>query len=114
MNAVANVAPREVAQLCNLVRAGQLEAARTLHYTLFELMKMIFWDTNPIPLKYLMMRLGLLERNEHRLPYGARRPRAGAPYRHPGRHAGPAAAMKRTRRPPSSTHRRRVAPARAT
>ena len=29
---------------------------------------MIFWDTNPIPLKYLMKRLGLLERNEHRLP----------------------------------------------
>ncbi|HTK02412.1 MAG TPA: 4-hydroxy-tetrahydrodipicolinate synthase [Bordetella sp.] len=68
MNAVANVAPREVAELCNLVRAGQLEAARTLHYKLFELMKMIFWDTNPIPLKYLMKRLGLLERNEHRLP----------------------------------------------
>ncbi|CAM3713331.1 4-hydroxy-tetrahydrodipicolinate synthase [Bordetella sputigena] len=68
MNAVANVAPREVAELCNLVRAGQLEAARALHYKLFELMKMVFWDTNPIPLKYLMKRLGLLERNEHRLP----------------------------------------------
>ncbi|WP_427183871.1 4-hydroxy-tetrahydrodipicolinate synthase [Bordetella bronchialis] len=68
MNAVANVAPREVAELCNLVRAGQLEAARALHYRLFELMKMIFWDTNPIPLKYLMKRLGLLDRNEHRLP----------------------------------------------
>lgn len=68
MNAVANVAPREVAELCNLVRAGQLDAARALHYKLYALMKMIFWDTNPIPLKYLMKRLGLLERNEHRLP----------------------------------------------
>jgi 4-hydroxy-tetrahydrodipicolinate synthase len=68
MNAVANVVPRDVAQLCNLVRAGQLEAARALHFKLFELMKMVFWDTNPIPLKYLMKRLGLLERNEHRLP----------------------------------------------
>jgi 4-hydroxy-tetrahydrodipicolinate synthase len=68
MNAVANVAPRDVAELCNLVRAGRLEAARALHFKLFELMRMIFWDTNPIPLKYLMKRLGLLERNEHRLP----------------------------------------------
>jgi 4-hydroxy-tetrahydrodipicolinate synthase len=68
MNAVANVVPRDVAELCNLVRAGQLEAARALHFKLFELMKMVFWDTNPIPLKYLMKRLGLLERNEHRLP----------------------------------------------
>lgn len=68
MNAVANVAPAEVAQLCNLVRDGRLEAARALHFKLFELMKMIFWDTNPIPLKYLMKRMGLLESNEHRLP----------------------------------------------
>jgi 4-hydroxy-tetrahydrodipicolinate synthase len=68
MNAVANVVPSDVAQLCNLVRAGQMEAARALHFKLFELMKMVFWDTNPIPLKYLMKRLGLLERNEHRLP----------------------------------------------
>lgn len=68
MNAVANVAPAEVARLCNLVRDGKLEEARALHFKLFDLMKMIFWDTNPIPLKYLMMRLGLIERNEHRLP----------------------------------------------
>lgn len=68
MNAVANVAPAEVARLCNLVRDGKLEEARALHFKLFDLMKMIFWDTNPIPLKYLMKRLGLIEQNEHRLP----------------------------------------------
>lgn len=68
MNAVANVAPADVAQLCNLVRAGKLEQARALHFKLFDLMKMIFWDTNPIPLKYMMKRLGLLDQNEHRLP----------------------------------------------
>ena len=28
----------------------------------------IFFDTNPIPLKYMMKRLGIVERNEHRLP----------------------------------------------
>jgi 4-hydroxy-tetrahydrodipicolinate synthase len=68
MNAVANVAPRQVADLCNRVRAGDLAGARKLHYELYELMCAVFWDTNPIPMKYMMKRMGLLEANEHRLP----------------------------------------------
>jgi 4-hydroxy-tetrahydrodipicolinate synthase len=28
----------------------------------------VFFDTNPIPIKYMMKRLGLLDVNEHRLP----------------------------------------------
>jgi 4-hydroxy-tetrahydrodipicolinate synthase len=39
-----------------------------LHYELLELSQALFLDTNPIPLKYMMKRLGLLEANEHRLP----------------------------------------------
>jgi 4-hydroxy-tetrahydrodipicolinate synthase len=31
------------------------------------LRRAIFYDTNPIPMKYMMKRLGILERNEHRL-----------------------------------------------
>ncbi|MFI4925143.1 MAG: 4-hydroxy-tetrahydrodipicolinate synthase, partial [Vicinamibacteria bacterium] len=48
MNAVANVAPRQVADLCNAVRAGDLARARKLHFDLYELMCAVFWDTNPI------------------------------------------------------------------
>jgi 4-hydroxy-tetrahydrodipicolinate synthase len=68
MNAVANVAPRAVAQLCNETLAGDMAAARKLHYETFELMTAVFWDTNPIPMKYMMKRMGLLPTNEHRLP----------------------------------------------
>jgi 4-hydroxy-tetrahydrodipicolinate synthase len=68
MNAVANLAPRQVAQLCNHVRAGNLAAARTLHFQLYDLMCAVFWDTNPIAMKYMMKRVGLIDRNEHRLP----------------------------------------------
>jgi 4-hydroxy-tetrahydrodipicolinate synthase len=68
MNAVGNLAPRHVSRLYEAVAAGQLEAARALHFELLELNRAIFFDTNPIPLKYMMTRLGLLERNEHRLP----------------------------------------------
>jgi len=68
MNAVANVAPRQVAELCNRIRAGDLAGARGLHFALYELMCAVFWDTNPIAMKYLMKRMGLLAANEHRLP----------------------------------------------
>jgi 4-hydroxy-tetrahydrodipicolinate synthase len=68
MNAVANIAPRKVAQLCEQTLSGNMAAARKLHFELFELMTAVFWDTNPIPMKYMMKRMGLLPSNEHRLP----------------------------------------------
>ena len=68
MNAAGNLAPAQIAKLCDAVNAGDMKTAREIHYRLFELMRAIFFDTNPIPMKYMMKRLGLLERNEHRLP----------------------------------------------
>jgi 4-hydroxy-tetrahydrodipicolinate synthase len=68
MNAAGNLAPARIAQLCNEVRDGNLDAARALHFELFELNQAIFLDTNPIPLKYMMSRLGLLNTPELRLP----------------------------------------------
>lgn len=68
MNAVGNLAPEPVAALCRAVASGDLEEGRRLHYRLLELNEAVFWDTNPVPVKYLMRRLGLLERDEHRLP----------------------------------------------
>ncbi|MGH7755702.1 MAG: 4-hydroxy-tetrahydrodipicolinate synthase [Vulcanimicrobiaceae bacterium] len=68
MNAVGNLAPDRVAALCDRVDAGDLAGARELHFALAELNAAVFYDTNPIPIKYMMVRLGLLERNEHRLP----------------------------------------------
>lgn len=68
MNAVANLAPEPVAALCDAVARGDLAGARRLHDELFELNQAIFYDTNPIPLKYMMSRLGLLASAELRLP----------------------------------------------
>jgi 4-hydroxy-tetrahydrodipicolinate synthase len=68
MNAVGNVAPRRVAQLYEAVASGSLAQGRALHAALFEVNRAVFWDTNPIPIKYMMTRLGLLPQNEHRLP----------------------------------------------
>jgi 4-hydroxy-tetrahydrodipicolinate synthase len=68
MNAVGNVAPRPVAELYESVARGDLVAARKLHFALFELNQAVFFDTNPIPIKYMMKRMGLLPSEEHRLP----------------------------------------------
>src|SRR5438128_9495658 len=68
MNAVGNLAPARVAALCQAVEREDLIEARRLHFELFELNQAIFLDTNPIPVKYMMWRLGLLKTPEVRLP----------------------------------------------
>lgn len=68
MNAVANIVPAKIAALANETRKGNMHEARKLHFELFNLNQAVFYDTNPIPMKYMMKRLGILQRNEHRLP----------------------------------------------
>ena len=41
---------------------------RKIHQLLLEINKAVFFDTNPIPMKYMMKRLGIIPENEHRLP----------------------------------------------
>jgi 4-hydroxy-tetrahydrodipicolinate synthase len=68
MNAVGNLQPRVLAELCEAVWSHDLASAQALHHRLFEINQAVFFDTNPIPMKYMMRRLGLLGANEHRLP----------------------------------------------
>jgi 4-hydroxy-tetrahydrodipicolinate synthase len=68
INAVANVVPRRVVALYDAVVSGGFAEARAQHQQLFELNRAVFYDTNPIPVKYMMWRLGILPNNEHRLP----------------------------------------------
>jgi 4-hydroxy-tetrahydrodipicolinate synthase len=68
MNAAANVHPRALADLCEAVWNNNLPQGQALHHKLFGLNRSVQFDTNPIPVKYMMKRLGLLADNEHRLP----------------------------------------------
>lgn len=68
MNAVGNLRPDVLALLAEAVSEGDLKRARALHEKLLEINKAVFYDTNPIPIKYMMRRLGLLPENSHRLP----------------------------------------------
>ena len=68
MNAVGNLRPRVLADMCEAVWRGDLKAAQALHHRLHEINKAVFFDTNPIPMKYMAKKLGLIASNEHRLP----------------------------------------------
>jgi 4-hydroxy-tetrahydrodipicolinate synthase len=68
VNAVANVVAGRVVDLYRAVTEGGFADAREIHQSLFELNRAVFFDTNPIPVKYMMWRIGLLPSNEHRLP----------------------------------------------
>jgi 4-hydroxy-tetrahydrodipicolinate synthase len=68
MNAVGNLDPGVLSRMCEATWSGDFAQARDLHQRLLEINKAVFFDTNPIPIKYMMKRLGLLATNEHRLP----------------------------------------------
>ena len=68
MNAVGNLMPKQLAKMCELVWQGNMKEAQKIHYQLFEINQAVFYDTNPQPMKYMMKRLGIMPKNEHRLP----------------------------------------------
>lgn len=68
INAVANVFPAPIVSLYQAVQDEKLAEARRLHQLLWQLNKSVFFDTNPIPVKYMMRQRGLIPTNEERLP----------------------------------------------
>lgn len=60
VSATANVAPAEMAQMAEAAFAGDFETARRLHFDLLELNGLIFADTNPVPVKAMLDRLGII------------------------------------------------------
>jgi 4-hydroxy-tetrahydrodipicolinate synthase len=51
VSATANLLPKEVADLYNLVVNGKWKEALDLHFKLLPINEALFWDTNPVPLK---------------------------------------------------------------
>lgn len=56
---LSNLCPREVKSLCDAALSGDFEEARVIHYRLLPLMRDIFVETNPIPMKACMNLLGM-------------------------------------------------------
>jgi len=58
VSVVANVAPRKTVAMAKAVAKGDMEKARTLHYELAPLVRAMFLETNPIPVKTAHRLLG--------------------------------------------------------
>ncbi len=68
-----NILPREVKQLTEYALQGNFEDARKLHYYLLDLFKVLFIETNPIPVKTACWMMGMCEK-EFRLPLCGMKP----------------------------------------
>jgi 4-hydroxy-tetrahydrodipicolinate synthase len=68
MNAVGNLRPDLLAEMCQAVWDNDLSRGKEIHQRLLEINQSVFYDTNPIPIKYMMKRLGIIPENHHRLP----------------------------------------------
>jgi 4-hydroxy-tetrahydrodipicolinate synthase len=67
ISVVANIVPRETADMTHAALSGDWKPARDLFHRLFPLCRAMFIETNPIPVKEAMAMVGMIE-PELRLP----------------------------------------------
>jgi len=67
ISVTANVAPKLMAELCRAALAGDVATARARNDKLLGLHRALFVEPNPIPVKWALAQMGLIE-NELRLP----------------------------------------------
>lgn len=67
ISVIANFVPQDVVKLIQAFEKGDIKLAQELHYKLLPLVKAIFIETNPIPVKTAMGMLGMCS-DEMRLP----------------------------------------------
>jgi len=61
ISVVANIIPRDVADMCKAFDEGNIKKAEELHYKMLPLVKAVFIETNPIPVKTAMGLMKLCE-----------------------------------------------------
>ncbi|MCW2267689.1 MULTISPECIES: 4-hydroxy-tetrahydrodipicolinate synthase [Pseudomonas] len=62
ISVTANVAPREMADLCEAALEGDAEKARAINEKLMPLHKDLFVEANPIPVKWALVEMGLMHK----------------------------------------------------
>jgi 4-hydroxy-tetrahydrodipicolinate synthase len=67
VSVIANIVPRDTADMVHAALEGDFKRARELHYRLYPLARAAFLETNPIPIKEAMAMAGMIEL-EFRLP----------------------------------------------
>ena len=67
ISVLSNLVPGDVSKLCALASDGDFASALQLHRRYYPLMKALFIESNPIPVKAALADLGLIQ-EEYRLP----------------------------------------------
>ncbi len=67
ISVAANVIPNPISQICKYVKADKYDEAEKLNKLYDDLYGLLFVESNPIPLKWMMYKMGLIE-NSIRLP----------------------------------------------
>jgi len=67
ISVIANILPKDVSELTASFFKGDIEKAKSIHYRMFNLVKALFLETNPIPIKTAMQILKM-DTGEMRLP----------------------------------------------
>lgn len=67
VSVAANIVPKDIAGLVEAFNSNKFEEAKKMHYKLLPLVKALFLETNPIPVKTAMSLMGLCS-GEMRLP----------------------------------------------
>lgn len=67
ISVVSNIMPKEFANIVKLAKNGNVTDALSIHFKLYNLIRLLFVESNPIPVKYIMYKMGFCELN-YRLP----------------------------------------------
>lgn len=68
ISVVSNVAPRDMADLCNLSFDGNFAEAKNLFYRMLPICHALFYETNPAPVKAALLMMKMIPSDEVRLP----------------------------------------------
>ncbi|AYN24413.1 4-hydroxy-tetrahydrodipicolinate synthase [Buchnera aphidicola] len=68
ISVTANVAAKEMTQICSYALEGKFERARSINERLTLLHEALFIEPNPIPIKWLAKKIGLINSDTLRLP----------------------------------------------
>jgi len=67
ISVAANVSPKSISNICSFVKKGNINDARALHSKNSELYRLLFVESNPIPVKWMLYKMGMIK-NAIRLP----------------------------------------------
>ncbi|WP_457561457.1 4-hydroxy-tetrahydrodipicolinate synthase [Caminibacter pacificus] len=68
ISVTSNLLPKKIADLVHSALKGEFIESKKINEELYELNKILFVESNPIPIKYAMYEAGLLPSLEYRLP----------------------------------------------